>query len=77
MICLPAKQEDMADSNAFDGPVDVGSNEMFRRLRSAKPSHVEINLQCVGPSRTPTTEYWLCPLCKDKEPSGMYTETCS
>ena len=29
----------MADSNVFDGPVDVGSNEMFRQLRSAKLSH--------------------------------------
>ena len=34
MICLPAKEADMADSNA------VGINEMFRRLRSAKLSHV-------------------------------------
>ena len=39
MICLPAKQEDMADSNAFDCPVDVGINKMFRRLRSSKLSH--------------------------------------
>ena len=34
MICLPAKEADMADSNA------VGINEMFRRLSSAKLSHV-------------------------------------
>ena len=34
VICLPAKEADIADSNA------VGINEMFRRLRSAKLSHV-------------------------------------
>ena len=34
VICLPAKEADMPDSNA------VGINEMFRRLRSAKLSHV-------------------------------------
>ena len=34
MICLPVKEADMADSNS------VGINEMFRRLRSAKLSHV-------------------------------------
>ena len=32
--CWPAKEADMPDSNA------VGINEMFRRLRSAKLSHV-------------------------------------
>lgn len=36
MICLPAKEADIVDSNA----VDVGTNEMFRWLRSAKLSHV-------------------------------------
>ena len=35
------------------------------------------HLQCVGLSRTPTTEKWLCPHCKDKEPSGTHTATCS
>ena len=34
VICLPAKEADMAESNA------VGINEMFRRLRSAKLSHL-------------------------------------
>ena len=34
LICLPAKEADMADSNA------VGINEMFRRLRLAKLSHI-------------------------------------
>ena len=34
VICLPAKEADMAGSNV------VGINEMFRRLRSAKLSHV-------------------------------------
>ena len=34
VIYLPAKDADMADSNA------VGINEMFRRLRSTKLSHV-------------------------------------
>ena len=34
------KEADMADSIAVDSPVDVGINEMFRQLRSAKRSHV-------------------------------------
>ena len=34
VICWPAKEPDRADSNAFDGLVDIGINEMFRRLRS-------------------------------------------
>ena len=33
--------------------------------------------QCVGLSRTPTTEKWLRPHCKDEEPSGTHTATCS
>ena len=32
------------------------------------------HLQCVGLSRTATTEKWLCPHCKDK---GTHTATCS
>lgn len=40
MICLPAKEADIVDSNAVDSPVDVGTNEMFRWLTSAKLSHV-------------------------------------
>jgi len=35
------------------------------------------HLQCIGLSRTPTTEKWLCPHCKDKEPSGTHIATCS
>ena len=34
MVCLPATEADMADSNA------VAINEMFRRLRSAELSDV-------------------------------------
>ena len=37
VICLPAKEADMADSNAVNA---VRINKMFRRLRSAKLSHV-------------------------------------
>lgn len=40
MICLPAKETDIANSNAVDSPVDVGINEMFCWLRTAKLSRV-------------------------------------
>ena len=40
VICLPPKEEDIADSNAFE----AGIKEMFRRLRSANLSHVVHNL---------------------------------
>lgn len=40
MICLPAKETDIANSNAVDSPVDVGINEMFCWLRTTKLSHV-------------------------------------
>ena len=33
MICLPSKEGDIADWNPFDGPIDVGINEMFCLLR--------------------------------------------
>ena len=38
VICFPAKEADMADDMADSNA--VGINEMFRRLRSAKLSHV-------------------------------------
>ena len=36
VICLPPKEEDIAESNAFE----AGIKEMFRWLRSANLSHV-------------------------------------
>lgn len=31
-ICLSTKEGNVADANIFDGPVDVGINEILRRL---------------------------------------------
>ena len=40
VVCLPPKEEDIADSNA----VELGIKEKFRRLTSAKLSHVANDL---------------------------------
>jgi len=84
VICLPAKETDMANSNA----VGINETPLYCLCQQGKfgvmlgcdgdDCSIEwFHLQCIGLRRKPTTEKWLCPHCKDKEPSGTHTATCS